>query len=131
MEIQSRDSFIIPLMIKEDRAKFSLFHYESLLSKVYRRDTRDSSSSVYAKSEDYTNAPQLFQVVRLMPFSLYSNWQTYWLSTLISVLFSDNVYVILHHFRLATKQMPLCHTSQILVYSMLSFLAQGSKDLMN
>ena len=24
-----------------------LFHYESLLSKVYRRDTSDSSSSVY------------------------------------------------------------------------------------
>ena len=42
MELRSRDSFIIPLMIEENRAKFSLFHYESLLSKVYRRDTRDS-----------------------------------------------------------------------------------------
>ena len=29
---------------------FLLFHYESLLSKVYRRDTRDSSSSVYNQS---------------------------------------------------------------------------------
>ena len=44
MEIRSRDSFIIPLMIEETGPSFSLFHYESLLSKVYRRDTRDSSS---------------------------------------------------------------------------------------
>ena len=44
MEIRSRDSFIIPLMIEENRAKFFTFHYESLLGKVYRRDIRDSSS---------------------------------------------------------------------------------------
>ena len=46
MEIGNRDSFIIPLMIEENRAKFSMFHYESFLGMVYRRDTRDSSSSV-------------------------------------------------------------------------------------
>ena len=46
MEIRRRDSIIIPLMTEENRAVLSLFHYESLLSKVYRRDTRDSSSSV-------------------------------------------------------------------------------------
>ena len=44
IEIRSRDSIIIPLMIAENR--IWLFHYESLLSKVYRRDTRDSSSYV-------------------------------------------------------------------------------------
>ena len=40
----SRDSIIIPLMIEEIGPGFSLFHHESLLSKVFRRDTRDSSS---------------------------------------------------------------------------------------
>ena len=45
-EIRSRDSIIIALKIEENRAKFSLFHYESLLSKVHRRDTRDSSSKI-------------------------------------------------------------------------------------
>ena len=44
IEIRSRDSFIIPLMIEEIGPRFSHFHYESLLSKVYRRDIRDSSS---------------------------------------------------------------------------------------
>ena len=43
-EIRSRDSIIIPIMIEENRTKFSLFHYKSPLSKVYRRDTRDSLS---------------------------------------------------------------------------------------
>ena len=42
--IRSRDSIIIPLMIPENRVSFSLLHYESLLNKVYRRDTRDLSS---------------------------------------------------------------------------------------
>ena len=44
IEIGSRDSIIIPLMSAENRASFSLFHRESPLSKVYRWDTRDSSS---------------------------------------------------------------------------------------
>ena len=35
IEIRSHDSIIIPLMIAENRARFSLFHYEFLLSKVY------------------------------------------------------------------------------------------------
>ena len=30
IEIRGRDSIIIPFMIEENRAKFSLFHYESL-----------------------------------------------------------------------------------------------------
>ena len=45
--IRSRNSIIIPLMIEEHRATFFTVHYESLLSKVYCRDTRDSSSLVY------------------------------------------------------------------------------------
>ena len=44
IEMPSRDSIKIPLMIAESTARFSLFHYESLLSKAYRCDTRDSSS---------------------------------------------------------------------------------------
>ena len=35
---------IIPLMIAENTASFSLFHHESLLSKVNSKDTKDSSS---------------------------------------------------------------------------------------
>ena len=43
-EIRSRDSIINPLIMQKIESAFSLFHYESLLSKVYCRDTRDSSS---------------------------------------------------------------------------------------
>ena len=56
---------ILPLMIEDNRAMLSLFHYESLLSKVYRRDTRDSSSYVYfeaaiafiASSDTFSDSP--------------------------------------------------------------------------
>ena len=45
-EIRSLDSIIVPLTIVEIGVSFSLFHHESLVSKVYRRDTRNSSSEV-------------------------------------------------------------------------------------
>ena len=35
------------LKTQENRAKFFTVHYESLPSKVYRRDTRDSSPQIY------------------------------------------------------------------------------------
>ena len=44
IEIRRCDSIIIPLMIEKIGPAFSLFHCESFLSKLYRRDTRDSLS---------------------------------------------------------------------------------------
>ena len=39
-------SMLIDRSNAKDRARFLLLYYESLLSKIYRRDTRDSSSLV-------------------------------------------------------------------------------------
>ena len=56
------------MMTEENRTKLSVFHYECLSSKVYRRDTRDSSSSVYAYAGLTSNMKWILPFTNIQSF---------------------------------------------------------------